>query len=154
MSTLGPEGEVGGAVYHDVQHDTTVEELELKLKELELRFLGKELPVGVLSPFTPVSSLKRRIEQFRHSLQPTSPREREGVQKKLPPLPLPTFDGSDLELFLKEFERWLRLSGVDRCSEVLQLDWLVQASSPKVKRIVGRVVEEQGNLESVLESLA
>ena len=117
MSSTSVEGEVGAAEYHDVQHDTTVEELEIKLKELELRFLGKELPVGVLSPFTPVSSLKKRIEQFRHSLQSSSA-EREGVQTKLPPLPLPTFDGSDLDSFLNEFERWLRLSGVDRCSEL------------------------------------
>ena len=102
------------------------------MKELELRFLGKESIASVLNPFTPVSSLRKRIEQFRHSLQSSSA-EREGVSTKLPPLPLPTFDGSDLENFLKEFERWLRLSGVDKSSEVLHLDRLVQAAVPKSK---------------------
>ena len=131
--------------------NSSVQEIESKLKELELKFLGKEFPVGAASPFTPLSTLQKRVQHFKASLQNVSS---ESVQSKLPPVTLPTFDGSDLESFLKDFERWLRLSGVDKCSESFQLDWLIQAASPKVKRIVERVVEEEGNLEKVLESLA
>ena len=121
-------------------HEITVVELEEKLRELEFRFLGKETPSSMLSPFTPISTLRKRIEQFRSSLHSSTG---EGTQTKLPPVPLPILDGTDLELFLKEFERWMRLSWVDKSGEVLQLDWLVQASAPKVKRIVERVGEEQ-----------
>jgi len=133
--------------------DSTIVELEQKLKDLESRFLGKESFLSsVQSPFTPISTLQKRIEHLKHSL--SSPSVGEGVQTKLPLIPLPVFDGVDLENFLKEFERWLRLSGVDKCSQILQLVWLIPASSPKVKRIVERLVEESGTLGLVLEALA
>ena len=101
--------------------DSTIVELELKLKELESRFLGKEsFATSFQSPFTPLSSLQKRIENLKHSLSSAS--SGEAVQTKLPPIPLPVFDGTDLENFLKEFGRWLRLSGVDHCSHTFQLD--------------------------------
>ena len=49
-------------------HESTVEDLEAKLRELELRFLGKESPqppTPALSPFTPACSLSRRISEFK-----------------------------------------------------------------------------------------
>jgi hypothetical protein len=131
-------------------HDTTIEELELKMKDLELRFLGREVPQPELSPFTPHTTLERRINNLKETLKTTSSK----VSAKLPPIPLPSFDGSDLDTFLKDFERWLRLSGVEGCSEAFQLDWLIQCSTSKVKKIVEKVVEENKSLELALLSLA
>ena len=128
-------------------------ELEQKLGDLEFKFLGKEIPVPDSSPFTPLGGLDRRIEKFRVSLES---RANSKVTAKLPPVPLPTFDGSDLELFLKHFERWLRLSGVESCPESFQLDWLIECAAPKIRRIVEKVVDEQvePKLDSVLHTLA
>ena len=138
--------------FSSLVHDTTIEELELKMKDLELRFLGRELPQPELSPFTPHTTLERRINHLKETLKSTSSK----VSAKLPPIPLPVFDGSDLETFLKDFERWLRLSGVEGCSEAFQLDWLIQCSTSKVKKIVEKFVEgsKSQSLESVLLSLA
>ena len=70
--------------------DSTILELEHKLKELESRFLGRESFVSsVQSPFTPISTLHKRIEHFRSSL--SSANVGEGVQTKLPPITLPVF---------------------------------------------------------------
>ena len=135
----------------DLQHESTVMELEQKLRDLEFRFLGKETPLPTSSPFTPLSSLERRIEKFKENLESLSGPK---VSAKLPPVPLPVFDGGDLELFLKEFERWLRLSGVQSCPESFQLDWLIQCATPKLRRIVEKLVEEQPRLESVSLSLS
>ena len=105
---------------HSTTHiDSTFEEIQQKMKELELRYLGTDGSDKSQSegPFRPINTLRKRIEAFR----PKDPQQN-AVQTKLPPLPLPIFDGTDLEAFLKEFERWMELSGVDHSSEPLQLD--------------------------------
>ncbi len=81
-------------------HDSTVEEIELKLKDLEFRVFGKEVPKSEASPFTPHSSLEKRIRKFKETLSSDT---RSMVSAKLPPVPLPVFDGTDLESFLKDF---------------------------------------------------
>ena len=45
--------------YSSLVHDTTIEELDLKMKDLELRFLGRVIPQPELSPFTQHSTLER-----------------------------------------------------------------------------------------------
>ena len=132
-------------------HESTVLELEQKLRDLEFRFLGKETPGVLSSPFTPLPSLEKRIEQFRSKLESTAANS---VTAKLPPVPLPVFDGTDLELFLKEFERWLRLSGIQSSPESYQVDWLIQCSTAKIRRIVEKVVEENPKLDAVLLALS
>ena len=151
MAEFGPSRPTTPEAEPGEPHESTVLELEQKLRDLEFKFLGKETPVPNSSPFTPLSSLEKRIHQFRLNLESQVGHP---VSAKLPPVPLPVFDGSDLELFLKEFERWLRLSGVQSCPESYQLDWLIQCATPKLKRIVERVVEEQPKLESVLLALS
>ena len=79
--------------YSSLVHDTTIEKLELKMKDLELRFLGRELPQPELSPFTPHTTLEMRINHLKETLKSTSSK----VCAKLPPISLPVFDGSDLE---------------------------------------------------------
>ena len=119
---------------HSTTHiDSTVEEIQQRMKELELRYLGTDGSDKSQSesPFKPINTLRKRIEAFR----PKDPQQI-AVQTKLPPLPLPIFDGADLEAVLKEFERWMRLSGVHHSSDSMKLDWLVQACVPKVRKIV------------------
>ena len=122
-------------------------ELERKMKELEAAYLGSSVAhsgsvVGSKSPFAPISSVEKRLERLKSAMS-LSAVQKDVVQSKLPAVPVPTFDGSDLENFLKDWERWLRLSGVQFCSEQVQLDWLVQACTPKVKKLVEKVIEEK-----------
>ena len=126
------------------------------MKELESWYLGSSsigrsasIPAGK-SPFTPVSSIRKRIESFQQSALSANIAH---AQSKLPPIPLPVFDGNDLDVFLKDFERWMRLSGVDVCAENVKLDWLIQACAPKVKKLVEKVVEEKVSLIDVLNQL-
>ena len=81
-------------------HESTIEELELKMKDLELRFFGRVVPQPELSPFTPHSSLKKWIEQLKESIKATTTM----VSANLSPVPLPDFDGCDLKVFLKDFD--------------------------------------------------
>ena len=86
---------------------STILELEARLRELELKFLGPPSEISVsTNPFAPVSSLAKRIERFQ-SAQPSSEvtQMEKSSTTKLPSLPLPNFDGTDLESFLKSWER-------------------------------------------------
>ena len=113
-----------------------IKELEIKMKELADHYLGTTSQTTHVThhgcPFTPMSSIKKQIQKFELGLH-IGKEGREHVQTKLPPVSVPVFDG-DLETFLKEFERWLRITGVFECSEQVQLDWLIQACTPKVKK--------------------
>ena len=114
-------------------------ELERKMKELESMYLGSSVVASGSNvhgkiPFMPVSSMEKRIQRLKTVLSLPND-SKEIVQSKLPAVPVPTFDGSDLESFLKDWERWLRLSGVQLCSEQVQLDWLVQACAPKANKL-------------------
>ena len=144
---------------------TSISELEARLKELELRYLGPPSEKSVTSnPFAPVSSLAKRISKFRSVPSPSAQNVEEiatssqpkitSSSTKLPLLPLPNFDGSDYEGFLKSWERWLRISGVENCEDRLKMDWLVEACTPKVRKLVEKVVEENPtDLVLVLERL-
>lgn len=136
---------------------STVAELESRLRDLELRFLGPPSE-GSSTPFAPVSSHRSRVERFRAaapsgiSTETTHPVEKKDL--KLPAVKLPVFDGSDLDGFLKDWERWLRLSGVQETSDAYKLDWLLESCTPKVKKLVEKVVEEkQSDLFAVLSQL-
>jgi len=87
---------------------STVAELESRLREIKVKFLG---PLSEISnPFAPVSSHRSRIEHFKSALKTPEVTGSEVVEKKeakLPAVQLPVFDGSDLDSFLKDFERWL-----------------------------------------------
>ena len=136
---------------------TTVEDPEIVIKELQAKM--QSLADSILgptktsmSPFAPVSSIAKRIQSLETSILEAKSCQLH-TQSKLPALPVPSFDGSDLEVFLKEFQRWMRLSGVEVASEKVQLDWLLQACTPKVKRLVEKVVEEKVCMGDVLRTL-
>ena len=76
------------------------------------------------------------------------------VASKLPSLTLPVFDGSDLDAFLKAFDRWLVLSGAKGSSDEIKLLWLIECATPKVRKLVEKIVEEHpDNLVIVLTIL-
>lgn len=131
--------------------ENTVQEIEIKMKNLEARYLGSSAGSHG-SPFSPISGLRSRIEKLR-CMPNDGSNGQVGAQSKLPAVPLPVFDGADLEDFLKQFERWLRLTGVQCAADCVKLDWLVQACAPKVKKIVEKLVEEKSSFVSILESM-
>ena len=128
---------------------STVAELESRLRDLELHFLGP--PCQLSNPFNPVSSQRSRIDRFKaisrsspQTQTQSSPQEiSEKREVKVPAVQLPVFDGLDLDTFLKDWERWLRLSGVQDLSDKTKLDWLVEACTPKVKKLVEKVIDEK-----------
>ena len=74
------------------------------MKELANQFLGASISSTHPSPFAPVSSIRRRIQSFETGIQlRREAQNRDHVQSKLPPIPVPSFDGTDLEAFLKDF---------------------------------------------------
>ena len=88
------------------------------------------------------------------STEEISANSKGSFQSKFPALPLPSFDGSDLENFLKSWERWLRLSGVEFSDDKTKLDWLIESCTPKVKKLVERLVEEiPDDLVKVLQKM-
>lgn len=117
---------------------STIAELESRLKDLEMKFLGT--PSEISNPFAPISTSKSRIDRFK-SLSGENAEKSDQKEMKLPAVKLPSFDGTDLETFWKDFERWLRLSVCLGTSEKFKLDWLVEACSPKVKTLVEKVIE-------------
>ena len=125
--------------------ETVVKELEAKMKELADHVLGRSSSTISQSPFAPVSSIKKKIESLQSSILEAQ-NAQQNAQSKLPPVPVPNFDGSDLESFLKEFSRWMRLTGVESCAEKVQLDWLVQACTPKVRKLVEKVIDEKASM--------
>ena len=134
---------------------STILELKTRLKELELKFLGSTSVSSAVSktdPFTPISTVGRRIESFRTS--GSEKKDPSTTQAKLPAVNLPNFDGTDLEGFLKAWQRWLRLSGVEDSSDKLKTDWLIEACTPKVRKLVEKLVDDSpGDLLQVLRQL-
>ena len=121
---------------------STVAELELRLRDLETRFLGPISDHGthVSNLFALVSSIHQRLQHFQQTGERRN--SEKSVLSKLPAVQLPTFDGTDLGSFLKNWERWLRLSGVCDSRDKFKLDWLIEACSPKVRKLVEKLVDE------------
>jgi hypothetical protein len=132
---------------------STIEELEDRMKELEGRYLGSTSSTGGGSALTPMSGHRSMVENFLKTHSDESSGKGE-VSGKLPQVKLPEFDGQNLETFLKDFSRFLRLSGGNTMSEKLKLDWLIESITPKVKRLIEKLVEESDSrLEKVLRQM-
>ena len=129
---------------------STIRELEEKLRALEVELLGKTVEN---SPFTPLPSIKRQLAELK-KLSESVASSSLGTAARLPPVTLPSFDGQDLEGFLREVLRWLRLSQLTTAEDQVKLDWLYQACTGKVKRILDGILEKETHFESVLERLA
>ena len=69
-------------------HESTIEYLELKMKDLELRLFGRNVPQPELSPFPPHAFLEILIEQLKESIKTMPPM----VSAKIPPVPLTAFE--------------------------------------------------------------
>ena len=110
---------------------SVIKELEVKIRELADQILGPSSTISHQSPFAPQSSIKQRIDSFESGILLSTADSKENMSSKLPAVPLPSFDGTDLDGFLKEFDRWMRLTGMHASSAQMQLDWLVQACTSK-----------------------
>ena len=110
-----------------------------------------ERPRALPNPFTPVSTLSRQIAELEGLGARLSVAE--PCSAKLPAMPLPNFDGIDLDIFLVDFARWLRLSGLSQASQSTQIDWFVTCCSPKVKKIAEKIAGECTSLKQVLLKL-
>ena len=125
--------------------DETVEEIRSKMEELEKKLLGTPK-----TPFAPISTTARKIKELEASFTGEKP----SVTTKLPILQPISFSGVDLDEFVEEFSRWLRLSGVLHESEEVKIDWLVEFSSPKVRPVVKKITKEKHTISDVLEEMA
>ena len=81
--------------------DTTTQEIQLKLKELEDAIFSRSTLTGNpnQSPFAPVPTLKAKLEELKRATENTSQGPGHHSQSKLPAINPPTFDGSDYETF-------------------------------------------------------
>ena len=142
--------------------EDTVEDLRLKLQFLEAQFLGQSSTTisgapqfksaAHISYFGPKPTVLKKVEEI---LSPSFQRhEKPGTQTKLPLLKLPEFSGLDLEEYLDDFQRWLRLSGVLYEDDQVKMDWLLESCSVKVKPIVKKLVGEQKSFGEVLRSMS
>ena len=130
----------------------TVVELRTRLGDLERRYLGTTVPTPPSkTPFAPTASVVKKVEELVSVSLPPSDRQ---ATTKLPILKLPEFTGVDLEDFLDEFGRWLRLSGVQHENEQTKLDWLLESCSHKIKPVVKKLIKEHNDLGEVLHRMS
>ena len=132
---------------------SSIKELEEKMRQLELEILGKD--AGANGPFTPISSLKKRLEDLKRfsensNLARTSSTQ---ISTKLPSIPLPNFDGNDFDSFCKELFRFMRLSNLAQADDQTKLDWLIQALSPKLRKILESILERTSEFDVVIVEL-
>ena len=118
--------------------DSTTQEIQLKLKELEDAIFSRSTLTGNpnQSPFAPVPTLKAKLEELKMATENTSQGPGHHSQSKLPAINPPTFDGSDYETFCKEFLRFLRLTGLLQANSLNKKDWFIHSCSPKVRKVV------------------
>ena len=136
---------------------STIRELEGKLKALELEVLGRETEGN--GPFTPISSIKRRLDELKKNSEKSSdssgpPPVHPSASTKLPAIALPSFGGMDFEFFCKEFFRFMRLSSLTLADDQTKNDWLVQAFQPKLRKILESILEKESKFDLVMEELA
>lgn len=136
--------------------DTTTQEIQLKLKELEEAIFSRStiLSNPNMSPFAPVPTLKARLEELKKVTDNTSQGPENHSQSKLPAINPPTFDGSDYETFCKEFLRFLRLTGPLNADSLTKKDWLIHSCSPKVRKVVEALGEKEDSFENFLERIS
>ena len=151
-----------------------------RLRELEVRSTTSG---STESPFTQTESVSKLIAKFEVKIPVIAPETedpgkspevegptdvpsepipttrvvhpRSSLTTKLPSIELPKFDGNDFEEFLKRWHRWLRLSGLQLEPDLSKCDWLIEACTPKVRRLVETVVDQHNSdLIPVLRQLS
>jgi hypothetical protein len=96
-----------------------------------------------VTPFTPRTFVEERITKIVSKKEKDDDDEEEEkgkkVTTKLPSIKNPEFSGEDFESFLEDFERWMRLTGLENEKEVTKLDWLVECTTGKAKVLVKKL---------------
>ena len=135
--------------------DNTLEDLQIKMEALEKRFLGTSLQDSQ-TPFAPRSTLEEKIARItgEKKFGDRAESSDQKVSTKLPSVKLPEFNGQDLEEFLDDFCRWLRMSGLSAENDLVKMDWLLESCVGKTRPIIKKLVQETSSLEVVLQSMA
>ena len=92
--------------------DVTMEDLVERMEHLEIRLAGKEkdTPTPTKTPFAPVSTTAKKIAEMSDG---SFLKSKASTATKLPVLQPVVFTGVDLDDFIDDFSRWLRLSGLN-----------------------------------------
>ena len=102
-------------------------------QESDSEELGRDLgKLQLSSPFTPMSSTHIYKAPAKKAIKQTAAR--------LPMVEAPQIEGQ-LKTFIKEFQRWGRLTGVDQEEDSIHMDWVVSLSKGKHKELLARVAE-------------
>ena len=141
-----------------MEPEITLEEIEEKMRELERLFLDKTLvslpPSLGMSPFSPLPSLEKQYQKLKMEMdQPPEEKDKQTLQGKLPQVECPMFDGQDLESFVRNFSRFLRLTGLVHASDMVKRDWLINSMSAKVKRTLERINDEVSSFDELFDRL-
>ena len=111
-----------------------------------------------VTPFTPRTFVEERITKIVSKKEKDDDDEEEEkgkkVTTKLPSIKSPEFSGEDFESFLEDFERWMRLTGLENEKEVTKLDWLVECTTGKAKVLVKKLARESQHLGEVLRKMS
>ena len=132
----------------------TVMELQSKMNELEKRFLGISISGESSTPFAPRSTVETKISKLTGTLTAEPETEHQKVTTKLPSVKLPEFSGQDFEEFLDDFQRWLRMTNVQKEPQETKLDWLLEACTAKTKPIVKKLIRDSIELGEVLTAMS
>ena len=136
--------------------ETTMEDLQLKMMELEKRFLGTSFHDSP-TPFAPRSTIESKIAKISKKHDDSEKSEKDSEQKvstKLPMVKLPEFSGADFEEFLDDFQRWLRMTNVMNEPNETKMDWLLEACNGKTRPIVKKLIQESISLDQVLHAMS
>ena len=135
----------------------TLTELQEQFARLGLRTFDRGSPT--FTPFTPRTTIETKINKIakkEKKEEDDEEDEKEGkkVTTKLPSINNPEFSGEDFESFLEDFERWMRLTGLEDEKELTKLDWLVECTQGKAKILVKKLVKDKKNLGDVLRGMS
>ena len=135
--------------------ETTIQEIEEKLRQLEMAIFPGQSQSSIShashSPFQTLPSVRKRLEELKAGSSQTLGTHN---QSKLPPVPLPSFDGQDFESFCKEFLRFLRLTGLVGADDETKRDWLTQACHPKIRKMVDSLADRTQTFDDLLDSIS
>jgi hypothetical protein len=115
-------------------------ELELEVEALRAKLAELESSLVISpSPFAP-----KNVQLEKEILEDSDEEKVDrNLQAKLPPAELPKFypgEGVEFNAWLRAFQRWMRLTGVNRAPEKVKQDWIIQALDFRKNPLLEEVV--------------
>ena len=104
-----------------MDQESTLEEIQEKMTELERPFLDKTLvslqPSSGMPPFSPLPSLEKQYQKLKMEMdQPPEEKDKQTLHGKLPQVECPMFDGQDLQSFVRNFSRFFETHRTRACN--------------------------------------